>query len=1161
MPKFQVHDTVALKDDKSFVGSIERTSQFDSEPLDECLIIAHTKVPGDVIQDFVLSGSPPSGYAFVQFASQEKGSSLVAEDDLVLIDRIFDLGDVVKQRASQLTGTVVNVSSSYVLDPIWQPKLTNDGFAAKPTDQGISQPRHNCDVTCNSLDPRIYHPQPQRLIPNVPFEELKRAQDFIEGDYVIEQEWLGVVDAVEMLVVVKLENDSVVVVAEPEELFIPIPEWGKPLVSLPEYDGITRPHYVVSQQGWGNTIPPEDLECGQFVVTNQRNLRQGRWLRGSWSRDVKPQGHVLMVKCRRLSVQWLICNPLTPEHHWNATKPDNSLPYENLSTFPAPQEIRRDKRIVLYDPSKHASSLDDRTRTATHFGHHQTTKNGAAINLSSNFGVGQQVKFRDPAGAAVKYQGRSVDSTSHGRFDRILHNETFGYDLNEFDIVHSQQKAFVQWQDGTTSEHLSTDLNKVALFESDLMPADIVVARDGMKQRQNNSENDQARTEFPLVDFNEMTFFEKQHDLLPEKVGIVQSVSPSERVATVRWFLQPKIRITNSGNSLGSDARFGTLGDQTEDVSLYEVMSFNGLMRKIRDIVVVPPSSPSREALDVINEIELDDLAEVDASVTTLSQIPDRHPQALLEWMQHNARKSLDAPPAAILDPELYRPHRSVDWIGEICQLRTDGMVAIRVNVDDQAKDVLIEHDQILALVDEQIWGVDYNEDPMDLGDDDSEASEMTDDPEEVLAEVVEYEGGQRIDDDPGDENWESEDEHEKRKPRARNGSIVMTDAETKDLAKPKRNLAQPTTHTPARTSTLTKPEARSLATYLPSDEPPAFVSLDQEPPADQFRASQPSQTSSTFLKRIAKEHRILSTSLPKHEIYVRTYDSRLDLLRCLIVGPADTPYEYAPFLIDLHLGPGFPREPPTAHFHSWTSGMGRINPNLYEEGKICLSLLGTWPGKSESEVWTEKATILQLLVSLQGLVFVKAPFYNEAGFEGYEETREYTVESLQYSEKAYVMGRNFVKHALSRPVAGLEDVLAWLYLTTKQRDGQLAESHVDDSTTLDLVIARSHALISRSEELRGPSKQLGGEDDEERLLSGDGECDDPTKVFLRPLSKGAFVMLHKTLKALKDILASELATIADAPTTNKEKPTKISQFDGAADTLPDAGKTQDGAE
>ena len=94
-------------------------------------------------------------------------------------------------------------------------------------------------------------------------------------------------------------------------------------------------------------------------------------------------------------------------------------------------------------------------------------------------------------------------------------------------------------------------------------------------------------------------------------------------------------------------------------------------------------------------------------------------------------------------------------------------------------------------------------------------------------------------------------------------------------------------------------------------------------------------------MRRIRKEHSILSSSLPEG-VYVRSWASRLDLFRVIIIGPPDTPYEFAPFMIDFQLPSDFPNKPPKAFFHAWHSGTSAINPNLYQDGKICLSLLNT---------------------------------------------------------------------------------------------------------------------------------------------------------------------------------------------------------------------------
>jgi ubiquitin-conjugating enzyme E2 O len=378
-------------------------------------------------------------------------------------------------------------------------------------------------------------------------------------------------------------------------------------------------------------------------------------------------------------------------------------------------------------------------------------------------------------------------------------------------------------------------------------------------------------------------------------------------------------------------------------------------------------------------------------------------------------------------------------------------------------------------------------DDIMDLDSWIGDESEWSDEEAEPISETVEYEGGQRLDDDSGDDNWVSDED-------------VFTDAE-EEIREEKGDVPMSEAQPQATIMPSARPERslRRLRSMLGSEPPPQFAVLECVPPVDQFGLHS-SFTAQKFLKRIAKEHKILASSLPEGEIYVRTYENRLDLLRCLIIGPKDTPYENAPFLIDLYLPERFPDEPPQAHFHSWTSGLGRINPNLYEEGKICLSLLGTWSGKNESERWSDKATILQLLVSLQGLVFVKQPFYNEAGFEGYENDRAYSRESEQYSEKAFVMARGFVKYALLQPPVGLEDILAWLYLP-----------HDSGEPTRNLartVIERGKLLLEKSEQARLT------EDDS--LLDSAGGKGDATKAFLKPLSRGASVMLQRSITELQ---------------------------------------------
>lgn len=65
--------------------------------------------------------------------------------------------------------------------------------------------------------------------------------------------------------------------------------------------------------------------------------------------------------------------------------------------------------------------------------------------------------------------------------------------------------------------------------------------------------------------------------------------------------------------------------------------------------------------------------------------------------------------------------------------------------------------------------------------------------------------------------------------------------------------------------------------------------------------------------------------------IIVRAYEDRTDLLRSLIIGPENTPYQDAPFVIDWMLDSNFPQSPPKAHFLSWTNGNGRGTCRIHD--------------------------------------------------------------------------------------------------------------------------------------------------------------------------------------------------------------------------------------
>lgn len=101
-------------------------------------------------------------------------------------------------------------------------------------------------------------------------------------------------------------------------------------------------------------------------------------------------------------------------------------------------------------------------------------------------------------------------------------------------------------------------------------------------------------------------------------------------------------------------------------------------------------------------------------------------------------------------------------------------------------------------------------------------------------------------------------------------------------------------------------------------------------------------------------------------------------------------------------------------HYHS---GGLRLNPNLYESGKVCLSLLNTWTGTG-SEVWNPgSSTILQVLLSLQALVLNEKPYFNEAGYDEQIGGAEGEKNSVSYNESAYLGTCKSMLYQLRKPL------------------------------------------------------------------------------------------------------------------------------------------------
>lgn len=139
--------------------------------------------------------------------------------------------------------------------------------------------------------------------------------------------------------------------------------------------------------------------------------------------------------------------------------------------------------------------------------------------------------------------------------------------------------------------------------------------------------------------------------------------------------------------------------------------------------------------------------------------------------------------------------------------------------------------------------------------------------------------------------------------------------------------------------------------------------------------------TNATFIssdtaKRLLKDVRqLIRHPLTENGIYYSHDEDNFTKGYAMIVGPDETPYfgGYYFFIFDYPVD--YPYSPPNVTYIT-NNGATRFNPNLYINGKVCVSILNTWAGDN----WTSCQTINSVLIALCSLLN-NAPLENEPGY------------------------------------------------------------------------------------------------------------------------------------------------------------------------------------
>ena len=140
-------------------------------------------------------------------------------------------------------------------------------------------------------------------------------------------------------------------------------------------------------------------------------------------------------------------------------------------------------------------------------------------------------------------------------------------------------------------------------------------------------------------------------------------------------------------------------------------------------------------------------------------------------------------------------------------------------------------------------------------------------------------------------------------------------------------------------------------------------------------KKSKKKKESNTLVKRLVKDVKdIIKKPLLDNGIIYSHSDDNLLKGYAVIFGPKDTIYQNGVYFFEFDFPKTYPTEPPKLTYLT-NNGKTRFNPNLYRNGKVCVSILNTWKGPG----WTSCMTIRTVLITLVTLLHNK-PLLNEPG-------------------------------------------------------------------------------------------------------------------------------------------------------------------------------------